>query len=298
VRRVAIVGLGLIGGSLGLALRKYQPDIFVVGVARRDETAARAEARGAASLATTDLTAIAGAEVVVIAASLQNTAELIEECAPLLGAGALLTDVGSVKSSVMEVALRTLPARRFLGGHPFAGKAVGGIDNADADLFLGRPWVFTPEDGQPPAAGPAAEWVDVVRALGAAPVLFMPPDAHDRLAALISHVPFLLSAAYLVAAGRAPDWAAAKHLASSGFADFTRIGGGDAEMYSAVVRANREAILEGVTRLREVLDELEAAAGSSDADIATARLVELFTAARGVRGEWEALQAQLPEARK
>jgi len=245
VERVAIVGLGLIGGSIGLALKENRPEIEILGVTRRAETAAEALRKGVADHAGTDLALIAEADLVILACPLGVTATVLEACAPLLAPGARVTDVGSVKGEVVAHAKRLFAAEadRFLGGHPMAGKEVSGIEHADADLFRGRPWVFTPPSGWAPRVGPALAserggapggyepraWQDVlqlVRDLGALP-LIMPPARHDTYVALISHVPFVLSAAYLLATGSDEAWFDASELASSGFRDISRLGAGD-----------------------------------------------------------------------
>ncbi|GAC1330313.1 MAG: prephenate dehydrogenase/arogenate dehydrogenase family protein [Candidatus Dormibacteria bacterium] len=300
--RVAIVGLGLIGGSIGLALKRYRPGIEVLGVARRPETARQALERGAADRAGIDLSLVAEADLVFLACPLGVTNAVLEECAPLLAKGARVTDVGSVKSGVVAHAARVLssPRTTFLGGHPMAGKEVTGIEHADADLFRGRPWVFTPESGWFPEVGPALAseragsaggyepqaWQDVlqlVRDLGALP-LIIPPSRHDRYVALVSHVPFLLSAAYLLATGEDDAWPDAAGLASSGFRDISRLGGGDPQMYAAIASMNRDEVMHALAGVRAALEQVEAAVTVQDG----AALLELLTRARATRQAWAA----------
>lgn len=296
------MGLGLIGGSLGLALRRHLPEVDVVGVARRQETAAEAERMGAVDRAGTRLSLLAGADLVVLACPLAVTAAVLQDSARHLDEGARVTDVGSVKREVVEHAARLLDTRRnpFLGGHPMAGKEVNGIANADADLFRGRPWIFTPGPGwysalpQTPGAARAGNsiakvpggWedlVDAVRDIGAVPA-FLPPRTHDRYVALVSHMPFLLSAAYLLSVGREDDWDAAAELASSGFRDISRLGGGDSEMYVDITSANREEVLVALTALRAALDRFEGAVRGGD----DSGLLDLLAAAREIRDTWAA----------
>ena len=300
--RVAIVGLGLIGGSVGLALKRHRPEIEVLGVARRPETATQAVAMGAVDRAGTDLALVTEADLVILACPLGVTNTVLEQCAPLLAPGARVTDVGSVKGEVVEHASRVLGAQdnTFLGGHPMAGKEVTGIEHADADLFRGRPWVLTPGSGWFPEIGPALAleragspggyepvgWQDLlqlVRDLGAVPLL-MPPARHDAYVALVSHVPFLLSAAYLLATGAEEAWPEASELASSGFRDISRLGAGDPGMYAAIAAMNRDEVIRALAGLRAALDHVEAAIASQDSPA----LLDLLARARATREGWAA----------
>jgi prephenate dehydrogenase len=194
-----------------------------------------------------------------------------------------VTDVGSVKSSVVRHAHQVLDAQRnpFLGGHPMAGKEVSGLEHAEPTLFEGCAWAFTPQAG---ARTPAAfeDLVDAVKSIGANPVTLSPGD-HDRYVALISHLPFLLSAAYLYAVGGDRGWNEAATLASSGFRDISRLGAGSSEMYTAIIEHNREAVLDVWAELHEALDAFEVAVSREDA----ATLLDLFVAARDVRHKWQ-----------
>ena len=303
MKRVAIVGLGLIGGSLGLALREWAPEVEVVGIARREETARTAAAVGAVHRGGTGLDLLAGADLVVLACPLAVTAAVLEDCVPHLDQGARVTDVGSAKLEVVEHMSRVLDARRnpFLGGHPMAGKEVTGIEHAEAGLFRGRPWIFTPWPGGWSSSLPetlrAARggsrqgyepdgWQDVVQAtrdIGALPA-FLPPKLHDRYVAMVSHVPFLLSAAFLLSVGDQPDWEQAAELASSGFRDISRLGAGSSEMYAAISRFNREEVLRAWGSLQAAMAQFEAAVDGADG----ARLLDLLTAARETRERWAA----------
>src|SRR5438309_11451881 len=139
MERIGIVGLGLIGGSIGMALKRHVPGVTVVGVARRAETAKRAVELAAADEAGADLAALKDVDLVVLAGPLASTPEVLEEVARHLPEGARVTDVGSVKEWVAYFADKELDPKRnpFVGGHPMAGKEVTGVDNADADLFRG-----------------------------------------------------------------------------------------------------------------------------------------------------------------
>jgi len=221
----------------------------------------------------------------VLACPLAMTAAVLEDCKPHLAEEARVTDVGSVKASVVAHARATLDPKRnpFLGGHPMAGKEVSGIENAEADLFRGRAWAYTPHAAG--AAEPFGDFLDAVRAIGADP-LNLSPQQHDRYMALVSHIPFLVSSAYLLSVGREPDWERASELASSGFRDLSRLGAGDSEMYAAITDANREEVLRAWAALRAALAEIESAIEGTDG----AALLDLLLAARQTRQEWSAGQ--------
>jgi prephenate dehydrogenase len=259
--------------------------VEVVGVARRQETAELAERKGAATRAGVDLSTVSDADLVVLACPLAVTAAVLENCIPHLAEGARVTDVGSVKASVVAHALTVLdPGRNpFLGGHPMAGKEVSGIENAEAELFRGRAWAYTPHAAG--AAEPFADFLEAVAAIGAHP-LNLSPEQHDRYVALVSHVPFLVSSAYLLSVGREPDWERASELASTGFRDISRLGAGDSDMYAAITDANREEVLRAWGALRAALDEIEGAIEGADGDT----LLDLLLGARETRREWSAAQ--------
>jgi prephenate dehydrogenase len=217
----------------------------------------------------------------VLACPLAVTAAVLEDSRPHLAEGARVTDVGSVKASIVTHALSILDGSRnpFLGGHPMAGKEVSGIEHADADLFRGRAWAFTPHAAG--AAEPFGDFLDAIELIGAHP-LNLAPEEHDRYVAMVSHVPFLVSSAYLLAVGREKDWVRASELASSGFRDISRLGAGDSEMYAAIAGANRAEVLRAWRSLRVALDELEGAIEGGDGGT----LLDLLLAARRTRHDW------------
>ena len=252
IRRVAIVGVGLIGGSIGLALRARRPEVAVHGITRDGRQAAEALRRGAVTTASTRLEDAGNADVTVIATPLGSTRGVLERIDRAVPGG-LLTDVGSVKTQVVAWAAECLgDPDRFLGSHPMAGRTETGIAAAQASLFEEAPWVFTPRRGQP--VEPFEDWIACVRGLGAHPVL-MEAAEHDRRVALVSHLAFLLSTAYVgaIRASEEPERTAA--LAGPGFRDMVRLATGDPRMYAAIAEHNREPILSAVDRLESSLAE-------------------------------------------
>ncbi len=261
---VGLVGLGLIGGSLGLDLRARGWDVR--GLVRRESTAERARQRGLAGRVSTDPSVLAGCRLVVLALPLDQLLAPDPALLAALPPDAVITDVGSVKAPVLRTWQGIVP--RFVASHPMAGTAEAGVEAGVRHLFRGRPWVVTPTPDTDPAA------LEVVCGLSEAVEarwLLCDPQAHDRAVALISHLPVLVGAALLQAADRGAAAAPAsgdgevdaearalvRALASSGFADTTRVGGGNPELGALMARCNREQVLAALASYRRSLDQLE-----------------------------------------
>jgi len=251
---VGLVGLGLIGGSIGLDLQAL--GVEVRALVHRPATAARALERGLAQQVDTDPAVLEGCDLVVLALPLDRLLEPDPALLAALPSRAVVTDVGSVKGPVLALWQGLVP--RFVASHPMAGTAEAGVEAGVRGLFQGRPWVVTPGSGTDPTA------LVVVRrlaeALGAR-WLCCGAEAHDRAVALISHLPVLVGAALLDAANRGGvqvgDAELVRALASSGFADTTRVGGGNPELGTLMARCNRAALLEALSLYRGALDDLE-----------------------------------------
>ena len=250
---VGIVGLGLIGGSLGLDLRDL--GWSVQGLVHRTATAERALERGLVDAVSTDPACLSSCDLVVL--SLPIPALLAPELTLLeaIPESAVVTDVGSVKQPVLEVWRSLHP--RFVASHPMAGTASAGVEAGQVGLFRGRPWIATPEAGTDPTA------VEVVRTLAhdlGSQWHTASAEQHDQAVALISHMPVLVSAALLRTAGdeRDPEIRQlAQSLASSGFADSTRIGGGNPDLGVAMASSNSAAVLKALAAYRWSLEQLE-----------------------------------------
>jgi prephenate dehydrogenase len=239
-RRAGLVGTGLIGGSVGLALRAA--GWHVTGDDQEPARAERALATGVIDAVGTDR----GAEVTFVAVPVSAVPAAAR---PALDAGGIVTDVGSVKAPVVAA----VDHPRFVGGHPMAGSEAIGLDGARADLFDGAAWVLTPTADTDQQAHALVH--SVLRSFGA-DVLTLAPEQHDRLVATVSHVPHLAAAALMrLAAARGESDAALLRLAAGGFRDMTRIAAGDPGMWLDVCAENRDAIVE-------VLDELLGALGA------------------------------------
>ncbi|MDJ1183125.1 prephenate/arogenate dehydrogenase [Roseofilum casamattae] len=248
--KIGIIGLGLIGGSLALTLRSLGWE--VLGTSRNRQTCTLAVERSVVDSASIELSHLAAARVIFICTPMASIVPIVEQLADLLSPEIILTDVGSVKAPIVRGASQFWP--NFVGGHPMAGTAEQGLDAAQLGLFCDRPYVLTPLETTPP------ESVELVAQLAeslSARVYRCAPESHDRAVALISHLPVFISAGLITTCldeTNAEVLQLAQQLASSGFADTSRVGGGNPELGTMMARYNREALLLSLRRYRQVLD--------------------------------------------
>ncbi len=250
--KIGIVGLGLMGGSLGLDLRDRSHT--VLGVSRSPDTCTQAVLRGAVDRASSDLALLAAAEVIFVCTPLGVMPQTVAALTPHLAAETILTDVGSVKTFVVKTLSPLWP--NFVGGHPMSGTEATGIQAAQRQLFVGNPYVLTPTPTTPP------ESLQKVRSLVAdlgSQLYECSPEQHDRAVAWISHLPTLVSATLIQACLSEPASeirALAQSLASSGFRDTSRVGGGNPELGRMMAQFNQAEVLRALHRYREQLDTL------------------------------------------
>jgi len=268
VPTVAVVGLGLMGSSFALALKKARPEIVIVGSDRNPLVVRKALDRDVVSTANTDPSVVEMADVVFVGAPISA----LRAGFARLGAiaeGKPVTDMASTKASVVEWA--AAEGIDLVGGHPMCGKETSGIDAADPAMFEHAPWVLTRDEPR---------IVELVEAVGAEPIV-MDAVTHDRLVAGVSHAAFLLSVGYVLSLSRRNDWRDASRLAAGGFRDMSRLAAGDPDLYAGVVRTNRENLIEMLDAVSAELSRLRRHLESDDP-----RLVELFEEARRVRERW------------
>lgn len=255
MKRVVIVGLGLIGGSMGLALKKARAvDLERVGFARRAEVAAKAVSIGAVDRAEGNLiSAVEDASLVIVATPPMAIKEILAQIGTHLPPGCIVTDTASTKAQVMEWAQELLPPSvNFIGGHPMAGKETFGIEAADADLFRGCVYCLVPGDN---AGSEAIDLVSgLVTQIGANPLLLDASD-HDSLVAGISHLPLLISAALTSATTKSHSWSQMARLAAGGFRDLSRLASGNPEMSRDICLTNKGPILHWIDEFLEELGE-------------------------------------------
>jgi prephenate dehydrogenase len=250
---VAVVGMGLIGGSLGLALRRARPGISVRGYDPDPDVAAAARERGAATEVCDSLeAAVRGAPLTVVAAPVDRIPAVLEAVARVVDRDAAVTDVGSAKGAVVAAGEAVLGGA-FVGGHPMAGSERHGIGAADASLFEGAAWVLTPTRATSSRAYSRVSAMG--QAVGATPVA-VDAAAHDTLVAALSHLPQLAASALVDLAASHADRRALLSLAGPGFRDVTRIAASDPDLWVTIIRANREAVLAALAGLRTKVSSL------------------------------------------
>ncbi|HEY7124747.1 MAG TPA: prephenate dehydrogenase/arogenate dehydrogenase family protein [Ktedonobacterales bacterium] len=284
MQTVAIIGLGLIGGSLGLALKHHNESsgehrYQVIGYDQRQEQREQARQRGAIDQASPSLAeAVQQADVIMLATPALAIRQVLSDLAPLLREGALLSDVASTKAQVMRWAAELVPPHaRFIGGHPMAG-STGSLEAATSDLFTGATYCLVLPDG--PARSVPDMLSQMIADVGAN-LLLLDAATHDQAVAAISHLPFLAASALVetVAAADEKVLQVMSALASSGFRDTTRLATGDPTMYHDISLTNREAILSWLeaylAQLQALRDLLQTSPQEQDA-----RLKAVFNAAR------------------
>ena len=249
--KIGIVGLGLIGGSLGLDLRSQKH--YVIGISRKENTCKIALDRGVVDRASTEFTALSDVEVVIMCTPISAIAPTIKQIIPYLKSDTIITDVGSVKHSIVTECSKLWS--NFIGGHPMAGTAESGIDAAQADLFTDAAYVFTPTENNQPEA--VEKLKAIALNLNAIPYI-CDAKVHDRAVSWISHLPVMVSASLITACLQEdPDTLQlAQILASSGFRDTSRVGGGNPELGVMMAKYNREELLRSLYSYRDNLDKI------------------------------------------
>ena len=246
---VCIVGVGLIGGSFGMALRERGLARHVVGAVRRQETADKALQMGALDSATTDLLAAARqADLIFLAPPVGQMKALCEQIAPVVRADAIITDAGSTKEEIVQSCTKLFGDKAyFVGGHPMAGSERTGVESSRGNLFENATWVLTPTADSPPPV--VNQLLAMVEALGAQPLL-LNAAAHDQLLAVTSHLPHVTAAALVHTFAQAQKQNdVASQLIASGWRDSTRIAAGSAEMWRDISLSNAPALTKSLDNL-------------------------------------------------
>jgi prephenate dehydrogenase len=264
MRKVAIIGLGLIGGSLGLALRNAGAEnVWVTGYARRPETTQLAMTLGALDhIADTDATAVSDADFVFLCSPVLSMLPLAERIIPHMKQGAVLTDVGSTKAWLgEEVRKRMKPGAFFIGAHPMAGKEKNGIQAADKDLFDKRWFLLTPDASTPLTVVEALS--DLIKLTGAK-IAVMNEKIHDRRTAVISHVPHVVASALVHLLDKDANPQETARFVGGGFRDTTRIASSDADMWADICMTNQENITNCIADVETILSEVRGLIAQGD----------------------------------
>jgi len=282
IPRLVVIGVGLIGGSLAAALKRKQAVGEVVGVGRNLENLQTALDRGLIDrFEQNPAKAVQDADLVLLATPVCSTAGILEKIKNHVPDSAILTDVGSIKQEVINAVKSVygfLPGR-FVPGHPIAGAEKSGAAAADADLFLHRKVVLTPEPETDPQA---LEFIRRMWRLTGAQVSEMPAQSHDEIFAATSHLPHMLAYALVSYLLHADNDRGFFNYAAGGFADFTRIASSDPAMWRDVALCNRDALLDAVSGFEQTLSRLKAMIEQGDGS----GLYELFDEAKSHRDDW------------
>jgi len=268
MERIAIIGTGLIGASIGLGLRDAKlNDVQVVAYDESGEALAQARKRGAIDVAERRLAdAVKGARIVIVATPALAARSVLEEIAPLLDEGAIVTDTLSTKAEIMRWAHEILPESvNYVGGHPMAGKATSaGPAEAEPTLFRGKAYCVIPS---PHASEQAIRSIlGLVAILGAEPV-FVDAAEHDQYVAAVSHLPMIMSFALFSLVRSSVSWQDMRLLAGNGFAGATRLASGDPQMTHDICATNGEAVIHWLDRLMEELRKYRALIADDPAEL-------------------------------
>ena len=260
---VTIVGLGLMGGSLGLALKENSVCARVVGLVRRAEAITQALELGIVDEATLDPAAALGqADIVVFSTPIRTVIRQLGEYTNFYKSGAIITDMGSTKHEITQ-AMDALPAGlQPVGSHPMCGKEIAGMAAAEGKLYRDAPWVISPLERTEPAANQAIE--DMAQAIGSKP-LTLEAGRHDKLVATISHLPFTMATSLVLAAQTiADDDPAVWDVAATGFKDTSRVAASDTTMWLDILLTNRTAVEQLIGMARQQLDNFADAIAAGD----------------------------------
>jgi prephenate dehydrogenase len=281
-RKVAVIGVGLIGGSFALALKQAKACGHVVGAGRSPSNMKLALERGVVDSIDGDPAhAVEGADLVLVATPVGQFAAIFQKISAALKADAIVTDAGSTKREVVEAARKALKKKiaQFVPGHPIAGAEKSGVAAASAELFRGRRVVITP---LPENSEQDVEKLNQAWSTCGARTSRMSPEEHDEVFATVSHLPHLLAYALVHDVSSRENAAELFSYAAGGFRDFTRIASSHPEMWRDISMANADLLAAELSRYSKKLGELKKLLESGDA----AALVRLFTEARAARDDW------------
>ncbi|NLV20832.1 MAG: prephenate dehydrogenase [Syntrophomonadaceae bacterium] len=261
IHKIGIIGLGVIGASLGMALRSCCPEIIVAGRDLDGEIVTRAIELGALDLPLDDQL-LAECDLVIMATPLQAMAETIKQIKDHIKPGAIISDVGSVKSWVMQLLEENIPAAiHIIGGHPMAGSEKSGLQAADKFLLQNAAYILTPRPGT--AEKPLQELTELLKTIGAR-VVIMNAREHDQAVARVSHLPHLMSAALVNNLAAKPEFLA---LAGGGLRDSTRTAASDPDLWQDILMLNRDAVIEELESMLQILIDVQLALQYKDGEM-------------------------------
>ncbi len=301
ISKIAVIGLGLIGGSIAGAVAERHPNVEILGVSRSLETCQTAVEKGWATRAvqpsSPDFRSFIedGCDMVIIATP-PATVESYFECLAEWGYTGIITDAASTKTHIIEAAARILPETScYIPGHPMAGSEVNGIAGARTDLFDGAHWILCPDENTP--AEQFSVLHEFVTSLGAR-VISLPREDHDRAVAIVSHVPHIIASSLVELACRhADDQQGLFRLAAGGFKDSTRIAAGSPELWCGIAFDNAHALGEGLEEIREIIGQFADTLRTDDRARMTSLLQTAADARRALPAAWVPSTDKLLEVR-
>lgn len=296
MQQITIIGLGLIGGSIGLALKRWSAEndnaLKIIGFdtdLQHQQTAKQIKAVDDTSWSLPD--SLDGADVVIIATPVGAMKQVFEDIGPHLKFNAIVTDTGSTKADVLEWA-KALPSHvSFVGGHPMAG-ASESIEAASADLFDGASWIVCPS---PTASENAIKNVMGLIAATNADPFFVEPEEHDAYVAGVSHLPFVVAASLVKTTTLDQGWRDMKTIASSGFRDTTRLALGSPEMHRDITITNKESIARWIDQMIGTLEDFKGQLQTEDEDQLREQIGEFFSEAQDLRAQAESVRPRSAE---
>jgi prephenate dehydrogenase len=279
---LAIIGVGLIGGSLGLALKdKLKDDIYITGLSRTENSMKKALARGAVDMVSSDVEAVVkDADVVFLSTPVLQIPVMVKTVLPYLKKGTIITDAGSTKQYIWQHLKNILPENiYYIAGHPMTGKERSGVMAADKDLFLNKCYVIVEDTGAP------KEVLDKITSLiklTGANLTTLDIAKHDRCASVISHVPHVAAAALVTLLNRSGgDMESCLKLAGGGFKDTTRIASSNSDMWADICMTNSKAIIHNLHELQQIMNEVIIAIEQEDRQA----VYDYFANAKGRRDQ-------------
>lgn len=272
---IAIIGIGLIGGSLGLALHDSPQVKRIIGIDKDDESMRKALQIGAIDQIATIEEGIVQADIVFLCSPLESFPSLIEKIAQYIRPGTIVTDVGSTKQKVMEWMAGLPEGVHIIGGHPMAGSEIQGIQGADRYLFENAVYILTPSPTVPQEV--VQQLIELLAVTGAK-LKIMDTRVHDEMAALVSHIPHLAAVSLVNLTGGRPDLLM---LAAGGFRDTTRVASSNPSLWKGIISTNSSAIIEGLDKFIHYLTRLHLALEENDHEA----LLEDLTRAQTIRGQ-------------
>ena len=264
ISNVTIIGIGLIGGSLGISLKDIDKVQKVIGVSRSEEHINEAIDKKAIDEGTTDLaSSVLNADLVIIATPIESIIPTLKKITPYLKQGVIVTDVGSTKQLIVSEADPLMPiGTYFIGSHPMAGSDRSGIESARAFLFDNAVWVFTPTENTNRVALDNLQ--QFLSQLDIRP-LILKPDIHDKVVSTISHMPYLVASSLVKLIQFEPDYQSEMlSLAASGFRDTTRVANSPAEWGKSICLTNKQSLMSGIKEMQSVLKDIEALIANDD----------------------------------